>query len=408
MGKVTISIPLVTWRDGRPRFIPGRQARAEGWTGEDLRHGETGPWFTLDEAIAWSARRQRDMDSRRQDQQSETPAPAQTMSSNSVAHLIKAWQKSPAFRNKVWSDGRKRRKPLAPKTIHFYHYNSGILQKRFPDIWAAPAAALTPAIVNGLFETLEEERGIATARAVIATLRRALSWGRLKFQLYGNAAKDLHLPMAEPRVRAASIAEVRCLVITADAIGRPDLADMILFAALTGQRQGDRIAMLAHQIVDNRITLQQSKRGKQISIKVLPILAIRLRAAMARRAARTVQYPHLFLNELDNKPWTADLYRKKFRQLRTAAAAGVMGANGKWISPPCQSLEDLTDQDLKDTNQTWLANASATDVEMAATAGHSEATAAQTRKHYVAINATQADNAMDKLSSWLAGEGAKF
>ena len=53
VGKVTVSIPHVTWREGRPRFIPGRHLRAEGFKGRDLRHDD-GRWFTIDEAAAWS------------------------------------------------------------------------------------------------------------------------------------------------------------------------------------------------------------------------------------------------------------------------------------------------------------------------------------------------------------------
>jgi hypothetical protein len=412
MGKVTISIPLITWRDGRPRFIPGKQARHEGWTGEDLRHGATGPWYSLDEAIAWSEQRQQDMADKRQAAlesaaKAAAPAPRRPIS-NSVGHVFAAWQKSPPFQSKVWTDGRKRRKPLGRKTIHFYNYNSGIFQDRFPDVWASPVAALTPSVVDGMFEILEQERGLSTARAVIATLRVALSFARRKGMINDNPAKDLALPMAQPRVRAASITEIQSLINTADAIGRPDLGDMVLFATVTGQRQGDRISMIADQIAQDRVTLRQSKRGKLISVKIVPALARRLMAAMQRRSAQTVQCPQLMIDEANNAPWTSDRYSKTFARLRKQAVAGVADEAGNWISPPCETLADLTDQDLKDTNQTWLANASATDVEMAAIAGHSEATAANTRKHYVAINAKQSDNAIDKLEIWLAAEGAKF
>lgn len=412
MGKVTISIPLITWRNGRPRFIPGRQARNEGWTGEDLRHGETGPWYSLDEAIAWSAQRHLDMADKRQDvlntaAKATTPI-ARRPASNSLGHVFAAWQQSPPFRNKVWTDGRKRRKPLSHKTIKFYHGNSGIFQDRFPDAWAAPVAALTPSVVDGMFERLENERGLSTARAVVATLRVALSFARRKGMINDNPAKDLALPMAEPRVRAASITEIHSLISTADAIGRPELADMVLFAAITGQRQGDRLSMIADQIAHDRVTLRQSKRGKLVSVKIVPALAKRLQAAQQRRAGHKVQYPQLLIDEANNLPWTEDRYRKHFAKLRSQAVSGVIGEKGTWLVPPCETLADLTDQDLKDTNQTWLANASATDVEMAAIAGHSEATAASTRKHYVAINATQSDNAIDKLEIWLAAEGAQF
>jgi len=49
-----IRIAYIAWRGGRPRFTPGPNVRALGFTSEDLRHGG-GAWFTPDEAQAWSA-----------------------------------------------------------------------------------------------------------------------------------------------------------------------------------------------------------------------------------------------------------------------------------------------------------------------------------------------------------------
>ncbi|MBL4647113.1 MAG: hypothetical protein JKY99_11730 [Rhizobiales bacterium] len=98
--------------------------------------------------------------------------------------------------------------------------------------------------------------------------------------------------------------------------------------------------------------------------------------AQLRRTDNKVQWPQLLINEEHNQPWSEDLYRKRFRLVRAHAVAGIMGEGGKWITAPMPSLENLTDQDLRDTNQTWLANAGATDIEMAAVANHSESTIA--------------------------------
>lgn len=40
----------VSWRDGRPRFNPGRNLRIAGHKSRDLRH-EDGAWYTFDEAL---------------------------------------------------------------------------------------------------------------------------------------------------------------------------------------------------------------------------------------------------------------------------------------------------------------------------------------------------------------------
>ena len=51
--------------------------------------------------------------------------------------------------------------------------------------------------------------------------------------------------MAEPCVRAASIAEVECMILTAEALGRHGIGDMILFAATSSQRQAKRGKLVA-------------------------------------------------------------------------------------------------------------------------------------------------------------------
>jgi T5orf172 domain len=53
MSALTLKLPHIVWRDGRPRFSPGASVRKLGFGGKDLRHDD-GRWFTAAEASAWA------------------------------------------------------------------------------------------------------------------------------------------------------------------------------------------------------------------------------------------------------------------------------------------------------------------------------------------------------------------
>lgn len=50
-----VRIKYVSWRNGRPRFQPGRAMRVEGLKGFNLRHAD-GRWYSFEEAVEWSIR----------------------------------------------------------------------------------------------------------------------------------------------------------------------------------------------------------------------------------------------------------------------------------------------------------------------------------------------------------------
>src|SRR5574337_219876 len=54
--KITVRIPYVVWRDGRPRFVPGPELRTLGFKGENLRRPD-GRWLDVEEARAWAEAR---------------------------------------------------------------------------------------------------------------------------------------------------------------------------------------------------------------------------------------------------------------------------------------------------------------------------------------------------------------
>lgn len=48
-----VKIPYVVWREGRPRFVPGRSSRALAFKGRDLKHKD-GRWYSAGECLAFS------------------------------------------------------------------------------------------------------------------------------------------------------------------------------------------------------------------------------------------------------------------------------------------------------------------------------------------------------------------
>lgn len=461
MAKVTIRIPHISWRNGRPRFEPGRQLRAEGWRGEDLRHGpevirrdgrreRQGAWYTVEEAILWSDKRAAEIEARRDEvaraKSARRRVPAHVVGRLSIAmtvgQLFEQWfELNPKFAGKTVVDGRRTIRAAAPATIAFYRQKATALERFDTEIWHAPVDALTDRIVYDLYERLWAAKGLATARAIIATLSVCISWGkkRGKCKLIENPAKGIGIEQAPPRVRALTPTEVRQLIRAADVIGRPEIGDAIMLGVWTGQRQGDRLTLCGGSVQEGRHVFRQSKTGAIVNLKFAPELAVRLAAARARRETWTVTPREIVIDEARRAPFTASHYSHTFMDVRDAAVWGVPAegyrverpqlADAKrnrrlqklageaaslpvanpavpahWQLPPMPSVSDARDQDLRDTAVTWLARAGCTALEIAQLTGHSLQSIHTILKHYVAAHPEIADNAIDKLIGWYEGQ----
>lgn len=388
MHKSLVKIPHVSWRDGRPRFNPGPKLRALRFQGEDLRHPD-GRWFSADETAAWVKALLPDIEKRRQDRRAGRRVVAPGRKVYRLADLLTAWQNAPLFREK------------ACKTQSFYRQMLGILERDAPALWSGPALALTTPKAFTLYEDLSARRGRAMARAVIATLSTALSWGMRRGLVVFPVNPCHRLGMVEPapRLRAGEVFEMQALVAAADAIGRHDVGDMITLALWSGQRQADRFHLLEGAVVDGRRYFRQGKTGAIVMVPEAPELTARLKAARARRARRVVDTLHVVIDEAAGAPWRVDGYRRAFTAVRATAVEGIPGRLA-----PCPSLADFTDQDLRDTAVTWLARAGATDPEIAAVTGHELASVKRILKHYLAMHPELADNAIGKLTAWHASK----
>jgi len=392
MIKARILIPYVSWREGRPRFNPGPAQRRLGFVSQDLRHGPEGPWYSIAETEAFMQPVVADiLKCRAAKAAGKRLRPRAKAPALTIGDLLTAWYAQ---------------HKAAPSSMETYRKRAFLLRSQ--PIASLPVAAVKTADCHTVYRELVAERGLHTARGAIAVLSNAFAYG-LRQGVEGIAYNPcLRLGMAAPapRVRALSIAEVNQWVEACDLIGRPEIGDSIMLGAYTGQRQGDRLALLDRGRDDaGRLVFEQAKTRAIVAIPPAPALTIRLEAAKARHALAGIKGGHVVLDEQNGRPFDRGWYGMLIRETRAAAHAGIPADFGGWLLRPMPGLNDKDtglprDQDLRDTAVTWLARAGCTVPEICAISGHSEASVYQILKHYLAPHPELADNAIAKLARW--------
>ncbi|GCA49270.1 hypothetical protein KGO5_01713 [Sinorhizobium sp. KGO-5] len=389
-------IKHVAWRDGRPRFEPSPTLRKLGYKGEDLK--VDGRWMTAGEALDWSnafakqlAGEKRKARMKTTGRHEPTPVPAAPALKHTypVSQLFEDW-----LNVKINPEIADR----APRTVDDYRQKSKVFENHLPDVWTAEAEALTKPICKGLYNTLRQKAGIATAVGAMRILGIALQWAMDlgKFpEMHINPAHKLKMKTPPPRIRFATKQEMTVLVETADAMGAHEMGDMFTLAVWSGQRQGDRLEFQHAGREAGRLIFRQGKTKVIVSIPEAPELKKRFTAAQKRRQTAEVISPYVILNEEDWKPFKADRYRRRYEDIRRAAAKQL------------PSLKTLRDQDFRDTAVTWLAMADCTIPQICSITGHSFKTANDILKHYLALNPELADSAIAKLIIWYDKEETK-
>lgn len=452
MGKVEINIPLVTWRDGRPRFFASAAHRALGYRGEDLRHGKHGRWYTLEECIAWSAARQEELAAKRAAIRAGETTPRKAANETrrrlaagtvTISQVMEAFQRSPRMQGKPIVQGKKKRRALAATTIRNY---TGAIRclEQFEDgqWWHEPADDLTAKVLDGLIDAIEQAHGLSQAHAVRGVISVAYGYCRTKEGgglVAHNPVADSNatLPMKNKRVRPATVEEFLALLATFDALGLADAGDLFCSGPWTGQRPADRRSLTLRQVTSDGLVFQPHKKDEEEQRLLIPLasmLAQRLEAARLRRRKLVVTKlsndPHVFWWEAGNAPWTEGRYGKIYRMVRHALAAGgapaIDGRTGKvdkeWLAlfrgrdvaaeltaagiRALPSVADLTDQDLRDTCLSWLPLAGADDWELTGFSGHAFTGDKKVLGHYLSINPKFARTGMAKLEAWFAREVA--
>ena len=382
------------WRDGRPRWEPGPGLRRKGWQGRDLKDAR-GEWLSYGLAIDAAAGINLEVAQQaagRGPRRLRTPRKIE----RSVRHLYENWIETPEFRML----GERTRRDYANKARPFL--------ETFGD---EPCAALGRAALKGYWRKMYVARGHSMANGIITVARAMLSHAVDMEWIDANPAFKLRIKGVEPRVAFWSPAKAAHFVETADAAGAlgQAVADAVVIALHSGQRQGDVLAMPPRIFEDGRVRLTQFKTGALVDAPMTPPLANRVAAIRARwKADNIVARDTLVTDPRTGKPFTVDAFRKAFRDVRDAAVTIATDKDLKAILDADRfqpGLADLRYQDLRDTAVTRLALAGCTLPQIAAITGHDVDHVASVIKHYLALDAGLADEAIAKLSAWLAAEG---
>lgn len=429
---MTVKLPYIKWRDGRPRVTHSPRERARGFLDRDLRH-EDGRWFSYEETAEFSRQHHsKILAARAADVVYKKPRPlraatledlmddwfasreVQSLKPASIASYRKA-MRAVIFRPESREQAAARRKREQAAAVLGLAVPE---REREPIAREAPAAIGAPEL-RDFFNYLRQARGHHMALAAIAALSAAFTWGResSRWRLKDNPRIDMQFDRPEGRVVMIELEEFTALVAAADALGRPSIGDAIYLGLFTGQRQSDRLTLRDEGLVNGRRQFRQAKTKALVAIKETPQLAARLAAARVRVAALKMKrgmrdMPEtVIVDENTGRPYNEHTYRHLFAEVRELA---IRGSNEFGLAP-CPSLQFIDertgevdykhDQDLRDTCVMLLDRAGNDLLSICDVTGHSYQSAQLIMKHYRARNAARADAAIDRLVEFIGKGG---
>lgn len=352
--------------------------RGKGWKGRDLRD-DAGEWLDLTAAIEAASTLNAEVAGWRAGGGQKRRAAVPLSPSRTGDHLWEVWRISPKFTR------------LAASTKADYKIKVAVFLIEFG---GAPIAAIEKSHLYRWWEELYRERGHPMANGVLAVVRAMLSHATRIGWRADNPARELGLETVQPRQVFWLPEEVAAIVNAADRIHEPSVADAIIVALHSGQRQGDVLAMPRRIFAEQRIRLSQlkmrSRGGALIDAPMTPALSARIAAIRDRRQDNVINPNEpLIIREDTGKAYDVHAYRKAFRRARDAAAVD------------CPSVADKRFQDLRDTAVTRLALAGCELPQIAAITGHSLTSITGIIKHCLVLQPAMADVAIAKLSAWL-------
>lgn len=435
---MTVKLPWIKWRDGRPRISNGTRERALGFADADLRHPPydskgrpIGAWFTYEQAREASDQHHAKIVAARaagvqakitkplrpptlEDLMQDwfTSIEVQKLSPSSISSYRKA-MRAVLYRPESRTDAKERRARERAAAV----LGITIPEREREAIASAPPSSIGAPELRDFFNYLKGARGHHMALAAISALSAAMTWGResTKWRLARNPRLDMEFDRPEGRVVLISLEEFQALVAAADAMGRASIGDAIYLGLFTGQRQNDRLALKDDGMVDGRRQLKQSKTGMIVALKDTPQLAARLAAAKLRVAAVKIKLglrdmpETIVVDETTGRQYNEHTYRHLFAEIRALAIKGHGDV------PPCPTLAFVNpnsgapdfkhDQDLRDTCVMLLDRAGNDLLSICDVTGHSYQSAQTIMKHYRARNAKRADVAIDRLVAFMSKEG---
>lgn len=472
-------IAYVLWREGRPRTIFSDTERALGFKGQDLKHPPTvrdgsekdGAWFSLAETrlfarelVAAIAKAKRDTRARAVPVNTPQPLPTpqpETATRRTVAALLDDFLRAmragePGPNGSPLSDNSIRSYEKAAAALRYKPETDEAARSRRAaeregetpprakeTFGQAPLAAIGAPELNDFFGYLKRVRGLYMARAAMATLSAAWTWGTASkhWRLGPNPRLTLSFEKPEGRIVIVERAAFDAFVAAADALGVPSIGDSWYLGIFTAQRQNDRLALADRKLDDGRRVVRQSKGGRVVSIKEAPTLKVRLDDARRRAAATALRLglreearaKTIVVCEATGRAYAQDHYRHVVADVRAAAVAGIVridgravvasggdfkyiraetlgfvpvdGANLDWIVRPCPELAGKRDQDLRDTGITMLYRAGNDIPAIMDISGHSYAAVQTIIEHYLGRDVRRADRAIDLLEAYWSEEG---
>ncbi len=401
--------PYFCWRDGRPRWVPGPKLRKLKWKGRDLKDAQ-GNWLNYGDAINAAIAINKEVeDWRARDGSGTRPRQAPRKVPRSCRLLADLWYKSPEFRRL----GERTRSDYTNKLELFLASPCDPEDDDNPATMAdVPVRALGRANLKGYWRQQYDERGHAMANGIIAAVRAMLTFGTDLEWIELNPAFKLKLPVVDARVAFWSPAKVEAFIKTADTmrrltdpgLGLQSVGDAVVIALHSGQRQGDVLEMPPRIFEQQRLALSQFKTHALVDAPMTPQLQARVALIKERwKGKGIVALEALVIDERTGKRWTADAFRKAFREVRSEAAQRYPELCETERFQP--GIDLLRFQDLRDTAVTRLAMAGCTLPEIAAISGHTPDHITSVIKHYLALNNELADAAIAKLTAWMAREG---
>jgi hypothetical protein len=429
---MTVKLPFVKWRDGRPRLVHGPRDRALGLVDRDLKT-DAGAFMTFEQAQTFSRHHAVTVMELRAS--GKRIKPAKPLRPATMEDLLNDWiasdevtslkpasvdsyrkaMRAAIFKPESRQDAKQRRERERAGAV------LGVTvpeREREPFAMAPPSSIGAPEL-RDYFNYLKGARGHHMALAAIAAISAAFTWGResTKWRLARNPRLEMEFDRPDGRVVLISFDEFNALVAAADAMNRASIGDAIYLGLFTGQRQTDRLALKDEGLVNGRRNFRQSKTSALVAIKETPQLAARLAQARVRVTALKLKLglekmpETVVVDEASGKPYNEHTYRHLFAEIRGLA---IKGSNELGLAP-CPTLAFINertgapdfkhDQDLRDTCVILLDRAGNDILSICDVTGHSYQSAQLIMKHYRARNAARADVAIDRLVDFISKGG---
>ena len=284
-----------------------------------------------------------------------------------VGGLIDAYLASPDFMQKSDSTRRDYQRQLAKVDAKFGRVELRDVQDR----------RFRPIALRWRDSMADKPR---TADAAFGMLQAVLSFGVRRNILERNVCAGGGRLYKADRAEIIWMEEDLSAVLK---VAPPAVADVLIFALWTGQRQGDTLGWRWDGFTGTHLRKRTNKRGAYVSIPAGgPLLEMLTRRKAAHDAGGEGDRRSTILTNSRGQPWTPDGFRSSWARVATAA-----------------EIKGKTFNDLRGTAVTRLALAGCNEAQIASITGHSLATVSQLLDaHYLGGRAELAEQAMAKLA----------